>query len=314
MGNGVSSSVVDAPLARVTKLSSMKIGLMDRRSEEISFVTGKVTTGLTGTLGTTGNVYFQDLGGAVWNGIIPVVLNDTSLVRVPSYVTDVLKHYARVKVQGAELDLLPVSSSANNGTTILCAPVRGAVQNAGASATTGALAQNTATQLLSMAGSCQFGSWERQRIGLTSSIAGGSGAGQNEFSSSNQGWQDSSGDTQIQPGGICGFAISGTAQSLLTTVFTTHLVVVRLRVDLLDFIGGLYSTNSFAERPPELKEQSHAQGPALANASQMTGRPSQRTAPMSSPIATDQKPRPATAPDVNESAAKGAISGGWFRA
>lgn len=315
MGNGVSSRVVDVPAARLTRLSSVKIGLMDRHSEEISFVTGKIVTGQTGTLGTTNQVYFQDLSGAVWNGITPVVFNDTSGVRVPSFVTDVVKHYARVRVQAAELDLLPISSSTSNGTTILCAPVRGAVQNPGASATTGTLTQNTQDQLLSMAGSCQFGSWERQRIGLTSSIAGGSGPRQNEFSTSNSGWQDSSGDQQLQPGGICGFAISGTGQSPSTGV-NTHLVVVRMRVDLLDFIGGLFSTVSFTARNPphELKEQSPAQGPALASASHMTGRPSQRPTPMSSPIATDQKPRPASAPDVNESAAKGAISGGWFRA
>jgi hypothetical protein len=320
MGNVVSSTVVDVPAARVTRLANGRIGLADRRREWISFQTGGVYTGLTGTLGGTGSVYFSDLTGTIWNGIMPVLIRDTDGYRVPSFVEDSVKHFARESVHKCLVDFLPTSSSTGTGTTVLAGPVRGADFPPGASATSGALAENPPEDVLGMAGSCQFGSWERQTLDLSSMIAGGSGANQNEFSLSNAGWKRSVGTAtplNFANGGIAGFALSGEAAAG-DTGRQTHRVIVRLLVDLLDFIGGFAAAGpvigSKIKHPVDEKKQASVKPEAPSDAS--GGRALSRPPPLrrseleDTPTMVD---RPDSRADSNvKSAPSGSGRPGWF--
>jgi len=121
----------------------------------------------------------------------------------------------------------------------IIAPQRGG--NGVGTVTTDTTAAVPYTNVLSMAGSKQFASWEGGSIDMTSCIAGGAGAKQNEFYVS-MGAAVSSGlgDYQFENVSVvpATFAVSGNNSTSALRGTKVHALIADMKFDLIDFIGG----------------------------------------------------------------------------
>ncbi len=230
----------DAPSARMTRASNM-LGLRDLLSHEMPFQYGLVYVG-NGTLGATDGVYFANTAKtAVQDNApfhVPIRLNSdgsTGAVPLPTFVTDIVKHFARVRVRKLTLELVSLQPSTANSMTLCVGPIRAAGDTSAFALTTGTTAGASYGDVISMAGARQCASWESMKIDLTPFIAGGSGAKQNEFDLDfNEGYADLA-PRRTTP---AAFVVSGTNSTAALRGTATHMVIVRPVLDLLDFIAG----------------------------------------------------------------------------
>jgi hypothetical protein len=241
--------------------SPSRVGLSDVRNHTGSWLVGYTYVG-NGTLGATDSVYMRTSLAA--NIVVPLtgagantpIAPGDSLVGA-TYMLDVVKHYARIKVTALSLRVVPLFPSTTNSTSVIIAPQRG-------SSGVGTVATDTTAMLpyqnvLSMAGSKQFASWEAGSIDMTSCIAGGSGAQQNEFNIADDANVASAlGSYGYVVAGIvpATFAVSGNNSTTAVRGTFLHALIADMKFDLIDFIGGdneatpfgLYRKQSLLER------------------------------------------------------------------
>lgn len=233
----------EAPAARVPKQPRM-LGLSDLLQHSMPFVQGYVYVG-NGTLGVTDGVYAMDNAktGIVFNDSstpaarlcqVPVrFANATGGSTIPTYVTDIIKHFARYRLKKLSLEFVSLQPSTANSMTLTAAPVRG---NGDSDQTVYAAGVEPSANLedtIAQAGARSCASWESMKIDLTPFIAGGSGAKQNEFNTD----KDDLGGPPYIPAPSA-FVISGSNSSTALRGTRTHMIVVRPVIDLLDFIAG----------------------------------------------------------------------------
>jgi len=236
--------------------------MSDVRGHTVSWLAGYAYVG-NNTLGANDSVYFVDPTGTdivvAWsgestNGNVPVAMAD-SLVGA-TYASDVEKHYARKRISSVKLACVPLFPATTNSMSVIIAPQRGA-KGVG-KAVTDTSAANAYTNVLSMAGSKQCASWEGMEIDMTSCIAGGSGSAQNEF-------DVSAGDdatTEVSNGGSsylgvvpCTFCLSGNNSTAALRGTKTHAIILTVKVDFIDFIGGNIAVDPEVQRQHRLKSR-----------------------------------------------------------
>lgn len=219
-----------------------RIGMKDLVAHEISYLAGYVYVG-NGTLGAADGVYYQNVskteiavpqGG---NGSFHVPVLPTSAKVGSSYVADVEKHFARKVVRSAKAELISLQPATSNSMVAQIAPVRGAGDSDGVNFATGTDAAQTLANALGMDGSRSCTSWESAVCDLTPYIAGGSGARQNEF---NTDWADNAASEWKDLNGVapCCLSIAGQNNTTALRGTQTHMIVIRLVLDYLDFIAG----------------------------------------------------------------------------
>ncbi len=219
--------------------------MSDLQAHRISWLTGYTYVG-NGTLGATDSVYFAAPNltaitpASAGAGMVPVLGSDPAIGQ--TYVSDVEKHYSRKRVRSCKLHFIPVQPSTANSAFVYAGPVRGPGAAGDATLATGTGAAPTVPNVLGMAGSKGFASWEHSTIDLTPFIAGGSGPKQNEFAIGRDGddasTQWGSGTMDLDMICPCAFVISGTNATAALRGTTLHMIIVEQVVDLLDFIGG----------------------------------------------------------------------------
>jgi hypothetical protein len=235
-------TAVSAPVSYAPSLRKVGWGLENIRGFPMSWNCGTISIG-NNTLGTGAQAYFRTNAGSGGNYFcptpIPIAPGDTYIGA--GYCSDIIKHFATRVYHKVYLDITPIQSSTSNAGEIVVAPFRG---GANAQLMTGV---NTGIQtalivsnVISMSGAVVFAPWQGKTIDITPYIAGGFGAKQNEFTCNNI----DNGSATFLNGSVDGvgvvpacFAVAGTVAAALNGL-DTHRVVVRVVVDLVDFIGG----------------------------------------------------------------------------
>lgn len=220
--------------------------MTDLKAHRISWLAGYTLVG-NGTLGATDSVYFTAPNqttitpASAGGGMVPVLGADPAIGQ--TYVSDVEKHYSRKRIRECRLHFIPVQPSTANSAMVYVGPVRGPGSSGDSLAATGTGAAPTVPNVIGMAGSKGFASWEHASIDLTPYIAGGSGPQQNEFAISRDGDDASSqwgnGNMDLDLICPCAFVISGQNSTPALRGTVLHMIVVEQVVDLLDFIGGV---------------------------------------------------------------------------
>lgn len=231
------------PAPSALSASPTRVGMSDVLRHTVSWLIGYVYVG-NGTLGATDSIYLTDPTGT---DIIVPVASAGKGANVPmapadallgaSYVTDVFKHFARLRLLRQHIDIFSLLPSTSNSMTVVIGPQRGPSNVGGAATdTTAAL---TYTEVISMAKATQVASWQNARLDMTEHIAGGAGARQNEFMTAGPATNDTGSfnyyNVQVIPST---FAISGTNSTTGLRGLKTHAVIGTWIVDLIDFIGG----------------------------------------------------------------------------
>jgi len=222
-----------------------KMGLPDMKMK-LSWQMGTVFVG-NGTLGASGSVYFRNLAGSIYVSGVPVALNDSATYLVPSYLQDVVKHFARLAVQKLRIRAVPIVSSTANSATLFIAPIRGGqfFATAPVSDTTASL---TVGQMMTMKGVVGGAVYEEFGLDLTPYLAGGSGAKQNEVAVANEEFTSATtvgADAQV----LCGITIGGNVVTTSLNGYNTHYLLVDAELSLLDFIGGVVDPSGFGDQP-----------------------------------------------------------------
>jgi len=241
--NGVTRTV---PAANVTNLRR-RVGMSDIRNHTMSWLAGYIYVG-NGTLGATDSVYFCDttktytvVANSGVGANVPVAGGD-GLVGA-TYISDVTKHFSRMRINTQKLILEPLQPSTANSMVALVAPQKGA-SGIGKTATdtTASLAY---TSVISMNSVKQAASWESCTVDMTGFIGGGSGAKQNEFDI-NLGYNNAyelASYSYVTRGVIpTTFAVSGSNSTSALRGTVTHAVFIEQSVDLLDYLGGNAAT------------------------------------------------------------------------
>jgi hypothetical protein len=237
-----------------TKL--IRLGMSDLRSHRIAWTAGTIFVG-NGTNGIANSVYFLTATGtylargfsAGASGMVPIVASDAQLGA--AFIKDVEKHFARKVIKRMWIHLISLQPSTANNMMVVVAPSRGgggvewAIFDALATAAEPA---NTVINVTSMKGSFPCDSWQNKSVEITSFIAGGSGARQNEFDLDTIVSGNAAGSV-INPGLVTGvdgdgdipacFAVAGNSTTAALQNTNTHLVVIEQEVDYLDYIGGM---------------------------------------------------------------------------
>lgn len=229
------------------------IGMKNLMAHELSFLAGYIYVG-NGTLGATDGIYFQDVGKTKIN---QASSNFTSLQMpftpcpcsiwgntLPTYVSDVMKHYARYRVKRASLELISLQPATSNSMLVQISPVRGAGDSADALLTTGTVAGATLANTIGMTGSKSATSWQGLSVDMTKYIAGGSGAAQNEFSTDPGNSLVTAGDLAKDRSIPAALVVSGQNNTTALRATQTHAIVYRFELDLLDFVAGVISSDS----------------------------------------------------------------------
>jgi len=233
-----------APAAYSMK-SSIPLGMSDVRGHRVSWLAGYIYVG-NGTLGATDSVYFVDPTKALtvvplsgYGNGVPIAGADSTVGA--SYVTDVMKHYARLRINRQLVQLRSLSKNTGNGMVVVIACRRGPADIG--QTKSDATAAITYGNLISMAGYKSAGSWEDLDIDATSCIAGGNGAAQNEFDVNDGANAGPLGNQAYFSRGVIPstFAVSGNNTTTALRGVTTHAVIITQFIDLLDYVGGVTS-------------------------------------------------------------------------
>jgi len=247
---GQTGAVVDTRFGR--------LGMSDVRKHLISWIAGYSFVG-DGTNGATDSVLFQTatstylaLGRTAGaSGCVPIVGGDSQLGA--SYITDIIKHYARMVINRARIRVESLQPSTSNNMMMVIAPLRGpgATNDAYFIPLATASPGNTLTDVTSMKGSMTVDSYQTKTMDITDFVAGGSGPRQNEFEVSNT--FNSIKSTIVTSGAVSGvngiglvpacFAIAGNNTTTGLRNTKVHQIVIELEVDLLDFLGGMISAD-----------------------------------------------------------------------
>jgi len=153
----------------------------------------------------------------------------------------VTKHYARMRIGKQLLEVLSLNPSTTGQTVVAIAPRRGPA-DIGA-LTTGTTAGMSYTNVISQSGVRQFASWESGMIDMTSCVAGGSGAAQNEFDLNLGNGTNAISTSAIVRSVVSGvvpstFTVSGNSAANTARGTAIHAIVCHWFVDLLDYVGG----------------------------------------------------------------------------
>lgn len=255
-GQTASGGLRKAAAAQIYRLPS--IGLPSRLRATIGFVTGTVFVG-NGTNGVANSVYFRvatglNLAGDAAAGSaarcwMPAAPCDNNLGQ--TYMQDIMKHYTRLIIHKARVCLVSLHPSTANDCSVQLVVARGAgpaqqgkIQ---ALATAGAVAAATADVLpMPERSRITCASYESKDLDVTSFIAGGSGAKQNEFeinadSGATAVHSATNTVTAMDLEGIVPFSflIGGTNSTAGLQNTNVHDVVIEYDMELLDFIGGM---------------------------------------------------------------------------
>jgi len=237
-----------------TKLTRQ--GISDIRSLRVAWVAGTTYVG-NGTNGTNNSVYFETASGTYlirgWvaassSGQFPVAMSDTDVGA--SYVADIMKHFARLRIKKLWLHVDSLQPSTSNNMMTVFAPSRGpgAVPfSYPVALATAAVTANTVPNVSSMKGAFTVDSWESKCVDITEYIAGGSGPRQDEFEIGNSkaavGIYAAGGNTQSGVDGVglvpCCIAVAGNSTTTTLPGTSVHQVSIEAEIDLLDFIGGM---------------------------------------------------------------------------
>jgi hypothetical protein len=223
------------------------VGMSDIRAHRMGWLAGYVYVG-NGTLGATDSIYLVDTSksytscAGVQGGFgIPVAGADSMFGA--TYIADVIKHFARMRINSQKLALIPLQPSTANSMTVLIAPQKGATAiGARASDTT---AGQTYTNLISQQGVREASSFESIELDMTPFIGGGAGARQNEFNLAAVGATYTEGVPpyellQLVPTTV---SVSGVNSTTALRGTLTHAVFIEQVVDLIDYIGGATPTD-----------------------------------------------------------------------
>lgn len=213
--------------------------------EQISWIAGTAYVG-NGTLGATDTINFRPSSASVVlvgaasgdSAHVPVAGADT-VVGV-TYIRDIAKHFSRMKVHEASIDLCHIVSATTNDATVAIAPVAGPGTVGSTVSTTGfAVAGANLTTIQSMEGSKTAAAYASSRLDMTKYIRGGSGPDQNEFAISAEGITTTViGSGNDQEGVVpCAFALGGVNSTAALRGQNTHTVVITLLVEFIDFLG-----------------------------------------------------------------------------
>jgi len=227
--------------------SSYRLGLSDILGMEIGVQAGFVYTGLTGTLGLTGSLYYQDNTMTyIATTPVPISMADANIGQ--TYVADLFKHFTSKRFRRLALKYVPIYTSTGNNCEVVVAPYRGfgTIPNL---VLTGGPSPLTVASVLGAKGARSFSYWQPQEWDLTPYISGGYGAKQNEFyvASENNVVTSTELITNSWP---CGFMVTGSSTSgtgLPNNVQVGRFLVCAV-VDLLDFTGGIVRTNPQVSR------------------------------------------------------------------
>jgi len=212
-----------------------RAGMSDIMRHRFAWLVGQVYVG-NGTLGTTDQVYFEDRDANLYTYLTPISPGDPYLGE--SYVTDVIKHYARKRVLSIRLYFVPEYPSTSNSMLVNLAPYRGG--NFVPTITTSTTGAPSVAGVLGMQDNLSFTSWQSAMLDLTPYVAGGNGPSQNEFNMSASAAEESSPSAASNSLDVpCGFCLTGTNGTSGLRGLQTHLVIAEITMDLMDYIGGI---------------------------------------------------------------------------
>jgi len=235
VGTSMTVSNALAPVAIATNLTR-GLGLNDIKGLRIGYLAGYTYVG-NGTLGATLGVYFLDATqNHVFTTPAPILPSDAAIGQ--SYVADVFKHFMRRTYRSVRVHLLSLNPNTANVAVVNFAPVRGGgILPAVTASTSSPLSQ---AGVMGMNGHGQIASWQSAYADLSSFIAGGSGASQNEFNQATSAAAESSpSQASVSLASPCGFAIAGSATTAALEGLVLHAVIVEVVVDLLDFVASI---------------------------------------------------------------------------
>jgi hypothetical protein len=229
----------------ITTSIRTRMGVSDLKKLCIGWLAGYTYVG-NNTLGTNDSVYYVDSTVTyTMPSFVPVLLADALLGQ--SYVTDIAKHFARVKITKLHAEFLSLNPSTSNSMVANVAPHRGG--NLQWTLKTDTTAAITQASVLGAQGQIQIASWQNGFIDLTPYIAGGSGQRQDEFSQYSAAESDLYGTTAataddaevlslLSPAGL---AVSGSNATTALRGTKIHAILLQAEIDLLDFTGGISS-------------------------------------------------------------------------
>jgi hypothetical protein len=225
----------------------------------VGWVAGTSFVG-NGTNGVANSVYFKTGDGAYLaaaaaagnpaSAWMPAAPCDTIVGR--TYLSDIIKHFARLKIHRARMCLVSLHPSTANDCTVQLAVARGPgpaaqgkIQNL-ASATVVAAATADLVPLPETS-RISAASYESKDLDVTGFIAGGSGAAQNEFeiNADSAGaaavWSAANTATTLDLEGLVPFSfiVGGTNSTAGLQNTSVHDVVIEYDVELMDFIAGI---------------------------------------------------------------------------
>jgi len=225
------------------------------------------------------------------------------------------------------LEVLSLNPSTAGQTVVVIAPRRGP-SDVG-QLKTDTTAGMSYTNVISQSGVRSFASWESGMIDMTSCIAGGSGAGQNEFDiNAGDGGTGANNQPAYAIRGVipATFTVSGNSAANTARGSTIHALIVHMFVDLIDYVGGNSAQEPLGpverarhsilwpransdhkdrfERPTLRRDDSRFAGAAAAGSSPSVG---------GTPIVVQRQNGSGSADDVRGSDVNGsARKPGWF--
>lgn len=230
-------------------------GLSDLKGLEIAWTLGYTWSG-NNILGIAQNVYFQPYGApsSISIGVNPISPTDSFVGN--SYTYDVMRHFTMRRIHSVHIVLDSLQTSSSNSGEIAIGPIRGGARVDECTTSNSSSATPVSpSQILSMSGSVAISPWQSTTLDLTPYIASGYGAKQNEFNVNTNSVSTSTVYNQVVVGtGLipCMFVLGGTVNSSLNGLLI-HRVRAVVKLDLLDFIGGVTPTNPLgitSEVPP----------------------------------------------------------------
>jgi len=219
------------------------IGIPKFKSLKLSYVTGAALIG-NGTLGAANGVYFANAAGTniLQTPPCPIPVAPSASDIGASYILGIFKFFRRVVFLKLKLHAIATQSSTTNNMTLTIAPIRGPpsqTETSNAVFGTGTAAvPYTQQNLLGFNGNKTIDSFESATWDLTPYIAGGSGAKQNEYAIGAEGLSAAvlADATDDHLGVIpTSFVVAGNSTVTALQGSITHLLVVEIEVDLLDF-------------------------------------------------------------------------------
>lgn len=241
-------------LGVVVRGTFIRPGMRDITRHRMVCLIGSTWVG-NGVSGTLNSVYFITQSGT-WiiqgrasgsSGMVAIAPSDRDVGQ--AYISDVQKHYARLRVNRMWIHVETLHPNTSNDMVAVFGIFRGpgaAASSIPITAATAAISSNLYGQVASMADSFRCFSWESCSKEITQFIAGGSGARQNEFDiqgynpNSVAGLYVTSGSppsidaTALVPACL---AVGGSSTTVALQGSVVHQIYIEQEVDLLDNVA-----------------------------------------------------------------------------